>query len=280
MARTPKSQALGRAMRRARLARGLTLRDFAAQLDRDFGSVSRWETGDRTPSPEQVARHLTLLGVGSADFEEIMTLAHGTQEPLWLAATAPERRQQQTAYLDWEDRATRIVEVAPLLVPGLLRTRGYAEAMLLGDGVAEAEREARITRRAARRKALDRPHPAKLLVLLGIAALRQEIGGPDGTRDQLHQLLRSAEKPNVELRIVPDRRGWHPALETAFTLIETDEESVVLVETRCSTLLLHTRADVTAYRDAADRIRTLSLDPTGSRALLHDLARPRTAALY
>ncbi|MEU5851082.1 helix-turn-helix domain-containing protein, partial [Saccharopolyspora shandongensis] len=63
MTRTPKGRALGNALRAARQEQGLTVRGFAAQLGRDPGVLSRWETGDRIPKPEQVAQILTSLGV-------------------------------------------------------------------------------------------------------------------------------------------------------------------------------------------------------------------------
>src|SRR3989337_651234 len=130
MARTPKAQALGAALRQAREDKELLLRELAAMIQRDIGVVSRWETGNRTPKPEQVAQILTKLEVDGERYDEIMTLAYGTNESQWVAITLPEQRQQMAALVDWEQRATRIVEVSPLLVPGLLQTSGYIRGMM------------------------------------------------------------------------------------------------------------------------------------------------------
>ncbi|HEX3649561.1 MAG TPA: helix-turn-helix transcriptional regulator, partial [Pseudonocardiaceae bacterium] len=53
--RTPRARALGNALREARLAQDIGLRQFAKALGRDAGLLSRWETGDRAPVPTDVA---------------------------------------------------------------------------------------------------------------------------------------------------------------------------------------------------------------------------------
>jgi transcriptional regulator with XRE-family HTH domain len=87
MARTPKARALGGALRQAREDKGLLLRELASAIERDMGVLSRWETGDRTPKPEQVVRILTQLGVNGDRFDDIMALAYGTDDPEWTATT-------------------------------------------------------------------------------------------------------------------------------------------------------------------------------------------------
>src|SRR5262245_47523636 len=109
MARTPKARALGAALRQAREENHLLLRELGSAINRDIGVISRWETGERTPKPEQVAQILTTLGVNGERYDEIMTLAYGTDQSQWVATTLPEQKQQTVAYLDWEQNASRIV---------------------------------------------------------------------------------------------------------------------------------------------------------------------------
>ncbi|HET9141876.1 helix-turn-helix transcriptional regulator, partial [Actinophytocola sp.] len=231
MARTPKARALGAALRQARGDRNLLLRELATEINRDIGVLSRWETGDRTPKPEQVAQILTKLGIAGPRYDEIMTLAYRTDESQWVANTQPERRQQMAAYLEWERNATHIVEVAPLLIPGLLQTGEYTRAIMTAAGVPKNEIESRVTTRIQRRDVITRPKPAELLVLLGRCALSQDVGGRRVTIEQLKHLLEMAARTNIELRIVPDHRGWHPGLEGAFGLIEAGSASIVFVGT-------------------------------------------------
>ncbi|HEV8556190.1 MAG TPA: helix-turn-helix transcriptional regulator [Actinophytocola sp.] len=278
MARTPKARALGAALRQAREEKQILLRQLGAAIDRDIGVLSRWETGERTPKPEHVAQILTRLDVEGDRFAEIMTLAYGTNEPLWLATTLPEQRRQMTAFLDWERNARRIVEFSPLLVPGVLQTSDYIRAMMTAPGanIPASEVASRIATRIGRRQALTKHNPAKLLALIGQAALTQEIGGRQVMIEQLRHLLEMAAWLNVELRIVPDRRGWHPGLEGEFTLIETpltptSLASIVCVGNRRTVLILHEDDDVADYRSASERILGVSLPPEKSAAFIAEL---------
>jgi len=260
----------------------MLLRELASAIKRDMGVLSRWETGERTPKPEQVAQILTKLDVDGDRYDEIMTLAYGTDESQWVAITLPEQRQQMAAYVDWEQNASRIVEVAPLLVPGLLQTSDYIQAIMTAGGVPTGEIASRVTSRIGRREVIAKPSPADLLVLLGRGALNQDVGGKQVTIAQLQHLMEMAARPNVELRIIPDHCGWHPGLEGAFALIEssratamkrtqTSQASIIFVGTRRSVLMLHQDGDVDAYKRAIDRVVKVSLQPDASVNFIGDL---------
>lgn len=287
MARTTKARALGAALRQAREDKKLLLRELASAINRDIGVLSRWETGDRTPKPEQVAQILTKLGIGGDRYDEIMTLAYRTDESQWVAISLPEQRQQMAAYVDWEQNANKIVESAPLLIPGLLQTSDYIRAIMVADAVPTGEIASRVTYRIGRKEVITKAKPAELMVLLGQGALNQDIGGRQVTVEQLRYLLEMIKRPNIELRIVPDHRGWHPGLESAFALIEAERPvsgsselkrrsssnnaSIVFLETRRSVLMLHERDDVDSYRRATDRIMRVSLPPDASANFIADL---------
>lgn len=284
MARTPKAQALGAALRQAREDKQLLLRELAAKISRDIGVVSRWETGDRTPKPEQVAQILTKLEVDGERYDEIMTLAYGTNESQWMATTLPEQRQQMAALVDWEHRATRIQEMAPLLVPGILQTSDYIRGIMTAAGVPEDEIALRVAARLGRADAITKRKPANLMVLLGHAALNQDIGGRATMLGQLDHLLDMAARPNIELRIVPDHRGWHPGLEGPFVLIDAarpasgrraavSSSAIAFVATRRSDLMLHEEQDVTAYRRALDRVLAVSLAPEPSAKFISEVRK-------
>jgi transcriptional regulator with XRE-family HTH domain len=273
MTRTPKARALGGALRAAREDRGLKLRELATRINRDPGLLSRWETGERTPKPETVSQILTTLGVNGSRYEELMTLAYGTDHPQWAATTQPEQRQQLTAFLDFEQNATRIVEVSPLLVPGAFQTSEYVRAIMSAGGVPAGEVAARVAVRIGRREVLTKPRPAQCLALIGQAALQQDVGGQAVTFGQARHLLEMARRPNVDLRIVPNHRGWHPALEGSFTFIESEQASpVVWLETRRSGLCLYQDDDVNSYRRAVEVISRVAMGAEASLRLIADVA--------
>ncbi|MGP4014281.1 helix-turn-helix domain-containing protein [Saccharopolyspora sp. 5N708] len=273
MTKTPKARALGGALRAAREERGLKLRELATKIERDPGILSRWETGERTPKPENVSRILTELGVNGVRYDGIMTLAYRTDEPQWAATTLPEQRQQLAAFLDYEQNATKIIEVAPLLVPGLLQTSGYIRAIMSAGGVPVGDIATRIAVRIGRREVLAKENPAQLVALIGQGVLFHGVGGRSTAVEQVKYLLEMARLPNVDLRIIPYHSGWHPGLEGPFTLIESEQATpVVLLETRRSGLCLHQDGDVNAYREAADMILRVAMNSDESMRLIAEIA--------
>jgi transcriptional regulator with XRE-family HTH domain len=267
--RTPKSRALGRALREARDDKGLQLREFAEQLGRDPGTLSRWETGERTPRSDQVAQILALLGVNGERYEEIINLTQGTHASQWLAVSLPEQRQQMAMLVDLEQSATTITEVSPLLVPGLLQTTPYIQAIMSGGTVPYAEIAARVTIRVGRKDVVTRRNPVQFAGLVGEAALRQLIGNREIMIEQLRELLDLSNRSNVDLRVIPYDSGWHPALEGPFIMIESKHATpVVQLENRRSLLFLHEDDDVDPYRRAIDMVRGAAAGPTDSAALI------------
>lgn len=275
--RTPKARALGSALREAREERGLGLRQLASDLGKDAGQLSRWENGERAPRPTDVAQILTHLGINGERYEEIIAICSGTHDPRWLAVTLPEQRQQLGALLEFERTATTITEVSPLLIPGLLQTSDYARAIMTAGGVPVTEAETRVAVRVGRRDVILRRDPARLVALVGEAALRQVIGTRKVMIEQLEYLGEMAKLSNVDLRVVPFSSGWHPALEGLFLLIESEQTPVVQLESRRSGLFLHEPEDVRTYRDAADTVLRAALSPEESSEFIAAIAKDMEA---
>ncbi len=199
-------------------------------------------------------------------------MARGTDDPHWLSVGNADRDRQMAALLDFERSASVIVDVSPLLIPGLLQTADYARAIMVAAGVPASQIEMRVVVRVGRREVLTRRDPAQLLALVGEAALRQKIGGPQALIDQLNHLLKVADLPNVDLRIFPADGGWTPALEGPFVLINSaDGPPIVHLENRRSGLFFHEKDDVAAYEAAIDRVKQEAMSPAASRGLIADI---------
>jgi len=54
---------MGQRIRKARIRKMLTLREFARIMEVGIGSVSRWENGEASPRPETLAKLAAILGV-------------------------------------------------------------------------------------------------------------------------------------------------------------------------------------------------------------------------
>jgi transcriptional regulator with XRE-family HTH domain len=268
--RTPRSRALGNALRKARVAAKLGLREFAKAIGRDASLLSRWETGDRTPNPIEVAHILGRLDVTGNQYTEIIDLAVDIDDSRWLATTLPAQQAQLAALVDCEQSANVITDIAPLLVPGLLQTSNYAQAIMTEGKVPEAEIPTRVDVRMGRRDVLIRPdNPVKYVGLIGEGALRQLVGTREIMAQQLAFLLEMAARPNIDLRVVPYDTGWHPGLDGPLLLIESETEpAVVHIELHRTGMSLHLAHDVAMGRAAVDDVLTHALTAEDSLAVI------------
>lgn len=262
-----KGLALGAALREARIAAGhANLTKFAELIGKTAATLSRWETGQRTPRPADVAQVLTILGINGERFEDIVSLTEGIDASSWVAVSLPEQRRHLDALLRFERDATAVTAVAPLIVPGWLQTKRYVRAIMTAGGVPEHEVETRVATRMGRRELL---RGAKLTAMVGQAALMQEVGGRDVLLGQLQFLLEMTDR--VDLRVVPFSAGWHPALEGAWSVIQSDTSAVVYIENRRSGLFLHEEADIAVYREAVDSVQGVAMSPQESAGLIAEM---------
>jgi hypothetical protein len=225
------------------------------------------------PKPENVDAILEACGVSGDERDELMSIARGGERGPWLAISMPEQQRQLAELLEREQDAVRIETVAPLLVPGLLQTREYAEAIMVAGGVPAGEIQMRVAVRMGRREALTREQPTHLQALLGEPVLHRMIGGPEVMARQLRHLVKAADLPNIEIRIVPFERDWDPSLEGMFVICRSADESMVVhLETRASGLFLHEPDDVAVYEDGFGRTLHEALGPAESLALIEGQA--------
>jgi transcriptional regulator with XRE-family HTH domain len=268
--RSPRARALGRALRDARMGQELGLREFAKSLGRDPSLLSRWETGDRTPPPTEVAHILGNLHITGTRYDELIELAESANEPMWLATTLPEQRAQLETLLDFERTATLVTDISPLVVPGLLQTSDYTRAIMsAGWTVPPDEISTRVTTRRGRRDVLTRPDPVHLTAYIGEAALRQRIGRPNTMAEQCAYLIEMAARPNIAMRVIPFDTDWHPGLEGASYRIESAHNCpVVFIEVRGTGLFLHSPIDIDACRQAATKLSEQAMSPEDSLVVI------------
>jgi hypothetical protein len=90
-------------------------------------------------------------------------------------------------------------------------------------------------------------------------------------RGQLLQLLELAERPGIELQVMPLGSAGLRAESGTFSLLgfrEPDLADVVYLEQFTTALYLDRPREVAEYRDTLSRLREDSLSPESSRGLL------------
>lgn len=269
---------LGEAIREAREKRGVSQRKLCADIDVSAGTVSRWETGERKPTTEEVAKIIEVLDVEEVDAEELLALVNGAGQVRKFAVTLPERRAELAEMLAAERSAKRVTQVMPLMISGVLQTAEVIRTVMHEAGVPQDEIEERVITRIGRRDLITRKNPARLKVLLGEAAIRYVIGGQAVWADQLQHLLDMGELPNVELRLIPYSAGWSPILVGSFTMYEFDQDPpIVSLDLHGSGLTLRAKGDIeTHQRDAAWALKkALEPDETAEhiKSVLKELKR-------
>ncbi|MFC3449772.1 helix-turn-helix domain-containing protein [Amycolatopsis speibonae] len=249
---TPQARALAEGLRDARRAAGLAATEVADKLAWSQPTISRIETGARPASAEEVSALLAVYRVTGERRDALLSLSRDSGA--WWFADVSLQRKTLALY---EKEATKIVEFGTVLLPGLLQTPSYARAADLPVATIEARRE--------RQKMLGHK---KFVAYIDEGALRRQVGGPRVMANQLRYLVTLAERPAVELRVIPFVAGAHPG--GAYVLLEFgDGRQLVYAEHRRSGLFLHRPDDVEPYLQST--VDAVALDPGRSVRLIESV---------
>lgn len=271
-ANSPATRALGAELRSARNQTGLTVRALADKLAMPKTRISRWETGSGVPQPEQVASYLTALGVTGDEYERILEQARTTESPSWVTSGIPGVQKELASLVQFENTATEIIDVAPMLIPGLLQTADYMRAVM--NGMDDKQIGPRILTRMERRTTLTKPDAPAFTALIGENALREPFGGRAAMAEQLAHLVRTAnDVPNVTVRII--RSGaetFHPAHAGHFVLMRfPNADPIIEVEHFSSLVFLKSPRDIAAHAKAVETLSNRALSPAESIDLITEI---------
>jgi transcriptional regulator with XRE-family HTH domain len=270
---------LGAELRRLRGEHGLQLDIVARQLEISPSKLSRLETGLVEPKMRDVRDLLDLYEAPAELAERMMRLAAKAKEPGWWQPFSAVTAVDLDLYISLEMEAYKI-RMFSLAISGLLQTKAYARMLLAGAAptATSQELEQLVEIRVRRQSVLDPGRadapPTELHALLDEHALRR-CAGPEIMREQLEDLLRRAEWPNVTLQILPFDAGYTRANGT-FVIFEPREPgdgAVVNVESAGRDAYLDTSTELAKYdaiwMDVLDRC----LDPDQSRAAIERMLR-------
>jgi transcriptional regulator with XRE-family HTH domain len=208
-------------LKRLRTAAGITQRDVAKALYWSPSKVIRIESGQ--------------VGITVTDLRALASLYGLTDEGQLAALTEMaqgSKRQPFVAYRDvlsadtikyygYEASASRIRQVAPLLLPGLLQTEEYTRAVLESSSRNPPDEVDRIVEsRRDRQELLERESRPELFMILGEAALRQAVGGVDMMKNQLQHLLELNDNGTASIRVLPFELGAHDGLRGPYVHME------------------------------------------------------------
>jgi transcriptional regulator with XRE-family HTH domain len=267
--RTLRAQWLGQQMRDLRTRRGMTLQETAQYFGRDFSTLARLEKAEWPLKRADVVALLDIYGVydGQERARLLQLCDDCWRTDEWDVDFAG-------FFIDsrWlESRARLIALYQPFLVPDLLRTPAYAEALVrLAEGprapvgvVAQA-----VDQLAERQQVLDSGR-TKLSAILDEAVLHRDVGHPELMQRQLGHLAELARRPHVEIRVLPAAADVYPRFGGPFALYRMPHPlpEVAYVENLAGRIYLEaprSKRFVLAY----DRLRAAALSPAESARLI------------
>ncbi len=260
----PQRFELGEMLKRAREKAGLKPRAVENELRWYAGKTSRVEAGTRVPVPAEIDR-----------LAELYRLGKGDRETLHLLADAARKRESPSrvadfaqTYVTLERAATEIRYYDAELVFGLLQSERYARAVLANSRSQHVEE--RTADRVARQAILKRENPPDVRVILGEAALHRMVGGEEGLREQVTELLAKGRLPNVAIRVLPFAAGAHRALGVGFTFLRLATPAItrVYIEGLTDATYIHEPDETAVYEQDFAELWAMALDERRSASIL------------
>jgi transcriptional regulator with XRE-family HTH domain len=213
-------------LQKLRQEKGATQDQVAAALDWSPSKLIRIEGGVVGVSTTDLHALLRYYGLEDSDPEvaRLTEIARQARQRGWWALYKNEVRPTYLEFLGYEAGASTIRNCQPLVIPGLLQTESYANALTVEYLPSYNQRDIVVEMRLQRQEQiLERANPPQLHVVLDEAALRRRVGGqvdPAIMPDQLRHLLEMMDRPNITIEIIPFSQGAHFGMMGQFTVLE------------------------------------------------------------
>ncbi|MEU6274945.1 helix-turn-helix transcriptional regulator [Streptomyces populi] len=274
---TVRRRRLGQELRRLRELKGMTAEEVAERLLVSQSKISRLENGRRSISQRDVR---DLCGVYEVEdhriVDSLMQMAKDSRQQGWWHSFGD---IPYSVYIGLETDAASLRVYDPQVVPGLLQTRQYAEALIAGalPETAPADIDKRVQVRMKRQERISAPdNPLRLWTVLDESALRRAVGNRALMREQLEHLVEQSQLPHVTVQVIPFDMGAHPGLNGQYAILEfpdAADSSVVYIEGVTSDLYLEKANDVQKYSVMYEHLRAQALNVEQSRQFIADIAK-------
>jgi len=265
-------------LRRMREHARRTVADVAGTLGWSESKLSRIETANSGIRGPDLQRLLSAYGVAEAERARLVALAGQARQRAWWQAYGDALPGAYETYIGFEAEAATISTYEAQVVPGLLQTDEYANAVTLADAVPAdpAVLEQRVAVRMARQAVLIREPPPTLWAVLDEAVLRRPIGGPDVLRRQLLRLIEAGDRPTITIQVLPFAVGAHHGLAGSFILLEFaagTSEPLVYCEGMTGGVFRSRPEDLHSYQKSFEALREAAYAPDKSLEFIAAVAQ-------
>jgi transcriptional regulator with XRE-family HTH domain len=272
---------LARFLKALRAATAITQDDVAAHLRVNRYRVSYLERGSGWPSDSELAAMLKLYKATRADTllaKKIMIEGAAVGSVWWEQYLEYMPRSLQTL-VDCESAATLIQVASSVVVPGLLQTRAYTQALFEFEkaekGTAQTEALLEVRQRRGQ-EAFGRREPSvRVEAVFTEGALRTEVGGREVMRQQLDHMLYLAANPQVAIRILHFGSGSVAAIVGSFTIIDYGgaRPATYHADVVDGIAIVEGKSSVSSARKRFNTLADRALSPEGSIDLLKEIRK-------
>jgi transcriptional regulator with XRE-family HTH domain len=257
-------QRFGADVKRVRLGRSLTQSHLARATGYSVSYVSQVESGKLLPS-EKFAQGCDQAFGTNGLFQGMLHRINEGDHPSWFVP-----------YLNWERKASRILDYSANLVMGVLQTERYARAVYrAAHPKQDAEViEGKVAARLRRRAIFDQPKRPDLWIILHEGCLRTLVGGAEVMAEQLEHLSAVAASTQVDLQVLPFSAGAAAEHLMPFTLLTFEDNPTMLYSDGPRGGRLYDSPQTVAWAlDNYDRLRANALSLDGSLAWVKSLLK-------
>lgn len=252
---------LSRRLTQFRLEAGYSANQVCDILNWGRGKVGRFEANVwRRPEPSDIRDLARIYGQVDGDLEELERLVSLARQRAWWREYSDVFDNE---FPGFENDASSIGVIMPLILPGLLQTPPYIQA-LMASGSKSAEWRARaLEARLRRQQILDRQDGTapKLTALITEASLMYRWGTQADRRAQIAYLAEMSKRPRIEIRLLRFAGGLHPGMSTLVNIFRfPDDPAMVYLENDAAVQEINAPGDVEAYERIFRQVRKAALD--------------------
>jgi hypothetical protein len=266
---------LARLLTAARGRTGYTANHACDILNWGRGKVGRFEANQwKRPEMSDIRDLIRIYGIEGEEKQEVEELAIKARARPWWR-DYPEIFDGE--FPGYENDAVTIRVFMPLVLPGLLQTPAYTEALMRAGPRPPAYRRKALESRLRRQEVLDRTDgtaPAFSAVITE-ASLLYRWGLREDRREQIEHLIALSARRNVRLHIQRFEDGPPIGVVSMVDILgfPGDEPSLVFVETDYSVEEVSKPESVEGYIESFDRACDAALEPADTTGYLERLAR-------
>jgi transcriptional regulator with XRE-family HTH domain len=257
-----------------RLSTGYTANHVCDILNWGRGKVGRFEANQwKRPEMSDVRDLLRIYGVSGGESDDVEELAMKARARPWWR-DFPEIFDSE--FPGYENDATSIGVFMPLILPGLMQTEAYTEALLRTGPRPPTWRRKALEARVRRQEILARTDGTapRVTAVITEASLLYRWGTQLDRREQVAHLIDLAAYPNIELRVQRFEDGPPTAGFSMVNLFGFDDQgpSLVFVETDYAIEEVSKREAVNGYVQSFSGACDGALEPKDTVDYLEHLA--------